>query len=64
MKKEVTLALLKNEYIEAFIRSVTINTDVDSITEIQLTLLVADNTQLELVNLINGKMGKIAIIKI
>lgn len=64
MEKEVTLALLRNKYIKAYVKSLTIDCNSDSMMEVQLTLLVADNTQLELNNLVNGSMGKIAIIKI
>jgi len=64
MEKEVTKALLKNEYIEAYTSSLTINCNTDSIMEVKLTLLIADNSRSELINLVNGSMRKIAIIKI
>jgi len=64
INKEITKALLKNECIEAYIKSFSINLATDSIMEVDLTLLIPDNSQAELSNLVKGQMGKVAIVKL
>jgi len=64
MEKGITKALLRDEYIEAYVKSFSISDSADSIMEVNLSLLLTDNTQVELANLVNGNTGRIAIIRL
>jgi hypothetical protein len=63
-KKNLTKALLKNEYIEAMVASVSIEHNANELMRINLELVVPEVTAEQIGGLINGNAYKIAIVKL
>jgi uncharacterized membrane-anchored protein len=63
-KKNLTKALLKNEYIEAMVTSVNIEHNANELMRINLELVIPEVTAEQIGGLVNGNSYKIAIVKI
>jgi hypothetical protein len=62
-KKDLTIALLKNKYFEAYVKSFTINKDVNELMEVQMTFVITDENNF-MSDFASNFPAKVAIVKI